>query len=311
MGRLGSMLGCPALVVSLWTAGALGGQPLFYHVDPAGSPLAMSDASGNVVWRADYRPFGEIQSESGTTENNKLFVGKEKDDETGLYYFGARYMDDRVGRFVSPDPIGAVDPRTGKINRMVLLNPQRQNYYAYALNNPYSYIDATGEAAVAIALRQMFIVGHAVIAGEGVAGATGAITGAFIGGTLGQLVIDALKEDSQGSEEGKNKGEQASQGHKGEYVPRDADGNPVPLPTDAHGNPVPLSDALHTEIGWRDKEGGYRQTREFGAGGKEVKRTDWTDHGRRDHPSPHDHRRLPNPTGGTPRVGPHEPMRVP
>ncbi len=128
----------------LFTASAVADSVYFYHTDPAGTPIAMSDASGNVVWRADYRPFGEIQSESGTAENNKLFVGKEKDDETGLYYFGARYMDDRIGRFISPDPVGPVDPRTGKINEKLLLNPQRLNTYAYALNNPYRYIDPDG-----------------------------------------------------------------------------------------------------------------------------------------------------------------------
>ena len=47
-------------------------------------------------------------------ENNKQFVGKEKDKETGLYYFGARYMNDKIGRFISTDP--------GKFNGTVLLN---------------------------------------------------------------------------------------------------------------------------------------------------------------------------------------------
>ncbi len=216
MRRMAKILGVVALAVLVSAAGAIGGQVYFYHTDPAGTPLAMSDASGNVVWRADYRPFGEIQSESGTAPNDKLFVGKEKDDETGLYYFGARYMDDRIGRFIAPDPIGAVDPKTGKINRMVLLNPQRQNYYAYALNNPYSYIDANGEAAALLLLRQMLIAGRGVIAGDGVAGVTGAITGAFIGGTLGQMVIDALKEDSQGTEEGKKSGQEGKGQNKGE-----------------------------------------------------------------------------------------------
>ncbi|MCL4474954.1 MAG: RHS domain-containing protein [Nitrospirae bacterium] len=55
----------------------------FYHTDPAGTPLAMTDANGTVVWRADYKPFGEEQSITGTLENNEKFVGKEKDKETG------------------------------------------------------------------------------------------------------------------------------------------------------------------------------------------------------------------------------------
>jgi RHS repeat-associated protein len=97
----------------------------------------MTDANGNVVWRADYKPFGEEQSITGSVENNDKFVGKEKDKETGLYYFGARYMDAKTGRFVSVDPKG--------ISEKDLLNPQRLNRYNYSLNNPYRYIDPDGK----------------------------------------------------------------------------------------------------------------------------------------------------------------------
>ena len=86
----------------------------FYHVDPAGTPLAMTDSTGAVTWRAEYKPFGEEQEITGPSENDKRFVGKEKDEESGLHYFGARYMESRIGRFTSPDPVRAVDPLTGK-----------------------------------------------------------------------------------------------------------------------------------------------------------------------------------------------------
>ena len=121
-----------------------GEKVFFYYTDPAGTPLAMTDQSGNVVWRAVYKPFGEEQSITGTVENNEKFVGKEKDKETGLYYFGARYMNDKIGKFVSPDPVGPVDPRTSKTNEKILKNPQRLNLYAYAGNNPYRYTDPFG-----------------------------------------------------------------------------------------------------------------------------------------------------------------------
>jgi RHS repeat-associated protein len=116
----------------------------FYHTDPSGTPLAITDTAGSVVWRADYRPFGEEHLITGTKENDLRFVGKEKDQETGLLYFGARYMEAMIGRFLSTDPVGAVDPKTGKVNTKTLLNPQRLNYYAYGLNNPYRYIDPDG-----------------------------------------------------------------------------------------------------------------------------------------------------------------------
>ncbi len=116
----------------------------FYHSDPAGTPAAMTDPSGNVVWQADYLPFGEENLTSGTLENDFKFVGKENDKETGLYYFGARYMEAMVGRFISPDPVGAVDSNTGRINGNNILNPQRLNRYGYGLNNPFKYFDPDG-----------------------------------------------------------------------------------------------------------------------------------------------------------------------
>ena len=89
--------------------------------------MAITNASGNVVWRADYLPFGEENVITGTLENDKKFVGKEQDQETGLYYFGARYMEPMIGRFISPDPVGPVDQKTGKTNQKIILNSQRLN----------------------------------------------------------------------------------------------------------------------------------------------------------------------------------------
>jgi RHS repeat-associated protein len=133
------------------------GQVRFYHTDPAGTPIAMTDGSGSTVWRADYRPFGEEQIITETVSNDYQFTGKEKDEETGLHYFGARYMDSKIGRFLSPDPVGAVDPRTGDINGKVLRNPQRINIYAYGLNNPYRYIDPDGNEEYNIADGPIFV----------------------------------------------------------------------------------------------------------------------------------------------------------
>ncbi len=118
----------------------------FYHTDAAGTPVAMTDASGAKVWETDYKPFGEEQSIIASTDNNKKFIGKEKDEETGLYYFGARYMDAGIGRFTSVDPAG--------ITEKDLLNPQRLNRYSYGLNNPYRYIDLDGRDAIAIVFKQ-------------------------------------------------------------------------------------------------------------------------------------------------------------
>ncbi|MCM2356857.1 MAG: polymorphic toxin type 33 domain-containing protein [Geobacteraceae bacterium] len=131
------------ILIMVQTAGAAE-QVFFYHTDPAGTPLAMTNSSGTVVWKADYKPFGEEQSVTSTIPNDKRFVGKEKDTETGLSYFGARYESDKIGRFISPDPVRAVDEKTSRTNEKMLLNPQRLNTYAYGLNNPYRYVDPDG-----------------------------------------------------------------------------------------------------------------------------------------------------------------------
>jgi RHS repeat-associated protein len=68
----------------------------------------------------------------------KRFTGKERDTETGLDYFGARYYGANVGRFTAIDPV-----YTWQEN---LVDPQRWNRYAYARNNPLKYVDPDGRA---------------------------------------------------------------------------------------------------------------------------------------------------------------------
>jgi len=65
------------------------------------------------------------------------FTSKERDAETGLDYFGARYMSSAQGRFTSPDPI--------HFQAAMLVDPQRFNLYAYVRNNPLSLVDPKGE----------------------------------------------------------------------------------------------------------------------------------------------------------------------
>ena len=64
-----------------------------------------------------------------------LFTGKERDSETGLDYFGARYYASNMGRFMSPDPLMASAHAS---------NPQTWNRYAYTLNNPLRFVDPDG-----------------------------------------------------------------------------------------------------------------------------------------------------------------------
>jgi RHS repeat-associated protein len=71
-----------------------------------------------------------------STTNLAGFTGKERDAETGLDYFGARYFSGAQGRFTGPDNF---------LNDTTALDPQRWNLYAYARNNPLRYMDPSGE----------------------------------------------------------------------------------------------------------------------------------------------------------------------
>ena len=108
----------------------------------------VSGPDGGVVSRHDYLAFGEeIVGLGGRSSSLKYpadpmsgpaqkFTGKERDGESGLGYFKARYYAAVAGRFSSPDP-GA----------WMFLNPQSYNGYSYALNNPLRFTDPLGEDA--------------------------------------------------------------------------------------------------------------------------------------------------------------------
>jgi RHS repeat-associated protein len=66
------------------------------------------------------------------------FTGQYLDDATGLYYYGQRYYDPKLGRFVSPDPLYLGDPKKCETNQIGC------NLFAYANNNPMAFIDPTG-----------------------------------------------------------------------------------------------------------------------------------------------------------------------
>jgi RHS repeat-associated protein len=103
----------------------------FYcHVDHLGSNRLVTDENKNIVAAISYHPFGEPTIEEGS--EHYLFTGKEK-DATGLYYYGARYYDAELGRFITRDPLNGISA-----------NPQSLNRYTYCLNNPLKYTDPTG-----------------------------------------------------------------------------------------------------------------------------------------------------------------------
>ena len=127
---------------------AFTGEVHFYHTDNFGTPMVMTDINGEVVWRSDELPFGEeYETIENPIKNNRRYLRKEMDEETGFIYMGSRYLSPKTGQFNRPDPVGLVDPATGKVNQEMLLNPQRLNRYTYGLKNPYRYVDPDGNFA--------------------------------------------------------------------------------------------------------------------------------------------------------------------
>lgn len=104
----------------------------YFHTDAIGSVRMITDATGTVE-RHDYLPFGEEWLPPSPNDERRLFGGKERDKESALDYFGARYYSGGSGRFGTPD-----------LAPGVVENPQSWNRYAYVLNNPLRYIDPTG-----------------------------------------------------------------------------------------------------------------------------------------------------------------------
>lgn len=116
----------------------------YYHLDAVGNVRAVTNQAGAVIERHDYLPFGEECTTGPCTANPgvsggvpRKFTGKERDSETGLDYFGARYYRGNLGRFTTVDPAYVLQEN--------LLDPQRWNKYAYARDNPIRYTDPDGK----------------------------------------------------------------------------------------------------------------------------------------------------------------------
>jgi RHS repeat-associated protein len=110
----------------------------YYFSDHLGSHGVVENATGSVCEQdIDYYPYGGVQYDyCHNAPQNYKFTGKERDAESGLDNFGARYYGSSLGRFMQTDPIWV------KADRM--LDPQRLNLYSYVRNNPLTLTDPSG-----------------------------------------------------------------------------------------------------------------------------------------------------------------------
>jgi RHS repeat-associated protein len=122
--------------------------------DQINSVRLTTDAGGNVVQRAHYRPYGERLETIATLMTSKGFIGERDDPETALNYLHARYLDPKLGRFITPDP--SEDPTQPGVGL---------NRYAYAGDNPISQLDPSGLNVGVLALMGDVFVDAATVTG--------------------------------------------------------------------------------------------------------------------------------------------------
>jgi RHS repeat-associated protein len=133
----------------------------YFHTDQLSSTNYVTDSGGKLYEHLEYFPSGEswIEEKSNAQQSpgfrtSYMFTGKELDEETGLYYFGARYYDPRTGLWPSTDP--AVGGNLAKLPEKdgsppasdVVAAPTFLNLYNYADANPLTKIDPDGRQAI-------------------------------------------------------------------------------------------------------------------------------------------------------------------
>ena len=111
---------------------------VYYHNDHLGTPLRITDQAGNLIWAADYDPFGKATLQTAADPalaitSNLRYPGQYFDAETGLHYNDRRYYDPDTGRYLTRDPLGFGGGA---------------NPYLYAKHSPVNFSDPTGEELV-------------------------------------------------------------------------------------------------------------------------------------------------------------------
>lgn len=158
---------------------------IYYHNDALGSPILGTDSNGEVKWKEEYSAYGsrtryesrEIQCGQETClqveslgDEKQWFTGQYEETSVGLLYYGARWYEADIGRFLSPDPVAFNEDNIFSFNR-----------YTYANNNPYRYTDPDGESPIDIVFLAVDVsrLVMAVSSGDAAAAQSAAVDVAF------------------------------------------------------------------------------------------------------------------------------------
>jgi RHS repeat-associated protein len=189
--RIRTVLAALALA-SLALASQATTTDIYYHNDLAGTPMAATDGAGNVLWRQGYKPYGERLDPKAPAEQLPWYTGKAHVEAAGLSYYGARWYDPALGRFMGVDPVGFNEANLHSFNR-----------YAYANNNPYKFVDLDGEQATSV-LRPL--LPPPVRVGVGAYEAATALGAGSLGSWLTMKALDRIYSESETSANDGGKG---------------------------------------------------------------------------------------------------------
>ena len=115
-------------------AEARSGVQTYLHTDALSTPIAVTDIAGGVTTRYTWDSWGNLQQQTGVSQQPFGFTGYQRDEQTGLHYAQQRYYDSEIGRFNRHDPFrGDID------------TPLSLHRYLYANANPTIFVDPTGE----------------------------------------------------------------------------------------------------------------------------------------------------------------------
>ena len=185
----------------------------YIYPDHLGSSSRMADTSGTQVKAIFYAPFGATVQEHGDATVRYRYTGKEKDD-TGLYYYGARYYDDALGRFLAAD---SVLPD--------VYDPQQLNRFAYVRNNPIKLVDPDGHALIAAIALGAFVASYVtgttiVVAGVSI---SAVVIIAYVAGTAEDDDTHTSNRDEEGSSGAERTNDSVTSDSDGESLDEEAE----------------------------------------------------------------------------------------
>ncbi|MGI6359591.1 MAG: RHS repeat-associated core domain-containing protein [Acholeplasmatales bacterium] len=134
------------------------GVEYFYVKNSLNDIIKIVNSSGSILVTYDYDAYGNIINVTDNSGINLSYINPYRyrsyryDNETGYYYLNQRYYDPSIGRFISRDDVGYVDPNDSR----------GLNLYAYCMNNPIMYVDPDGESIVLTAMIIGAIIGAAI-----------------------------------------------------------------------------------------------------------------------------------------------------